>query len=370
MLRPHKVLVALVLIAVQFVPLAATIHELPKKLNHFAFGSCAKERLPQPIWEQVIAQNPQLFLFLGDNMYADTWKADGKNLSSQPVTDPARIVEAYNVLAAKPGFARLRSTTPMLGIWDDHDYGANDAGKEYPLKEASQQHFLDFFGFSANDPVRQQQGIYHSRITGSEGQRVQFIMLDTRYHRDPLNDNPQGRPWGKGPYLPVTAPESTILGEAQWLWLEQELKKQADIRFIASSIQVVAYQHAWESWGNFPEQRQKLYNLIAETKAEGVIFLSGDRHLTEASVDQGQLGAVVPYPMWDLTSSGMTDEVVPVDEINSFRRGAVYRGTTFATVSIEWAENNQDTQVVFRALDENSALINEQRIRLDALKLK
>ena len=109
---------------------------LPDNLTHFAFGSCAKERLPQPIWQTIADTNPQLFLFVGDNMYADNWMADGKTLDYSPVTKPERIAEAYATLAAKPGFAQFRQNTPILAVWDDHDYGADNAGAGFPMADS------------------------------------------------------------------------------------------------------------------------------------------------------------------------------------------------------------------------------------------
>jgi len=343
---------------------------LPTTLNQFAFGSCAKERLPQPIWSEVLNTNPQLFLFIGDNQYADVWKWDGKRYQKAPVVDPARFVEAYDMLAAKPGFAKLRETVPLLGTWDDHDYGANDAGKEYPLKAEAQTAFLDFFGFDDDDPIRNQAGIYHSRMVETQGNKVQFVMLDTRYHRDSLTRNPNGRPKGLGPYIPNSDRSTSMLGEDQWQWLAQELKKPADIRFIISSIQVVSYEHSWESWGTMPHERQRLYDLIADTKANGVIFLSGDRHLTEIAVDKGQGGATVPYPIWDFTASGMTDKVRPVDEANQYRVGEPYRGSHFGTITIDWQTEVQDTTITFKAITDKGELIHSQSVTLADLVVR
>lgn len=343
---------------------------MPANISKFAFASCAKERKPQPIWRQIAATNPDLFLFIGDNVYADYWKADGETLAMSPVTEVERFARAYNTLSNNPEFAAFRRSVPMLATWDDHDYGANDAGKHYPLKRASQQHFLDFFGFSKDDPIRQQEGVYYSKVIGEKGRRVQFILLDTRYHRDDLIKHEQDNSHGAGPYVGNTNPSASMLGEAQWQWLEQQLQQPAEIRFIISSIQVVAYEHGYESWGTMPLERQRLYDLIARTNANATILLSGDRHLTEVSVDRGELGARVPYPIWDLTSSGMTDDIKPVDEHNTFRQGAVYRGSHFATIDIDWQENLEDTQIVFKALTQTGDLINQQVIRRGDLRRK
>ena len=335
----------------------------PGSLSRFALGSCAKDRMSQPIWDEIGKAKPQLFLFIGDNQYADVWIQDGDWWHSAPVSDAARFAEAYDTVAAKPEFARFRANVPFMGTWDDHDYGANDAGKEFPLKRESQQAFLDFFEFAHDDPIREQEGIYHARTFGEAGQRVQIIMLDTRYHRDKLDRNPKGRPKNKGPYIPTADTSRSILGEEQWRWLEQQLQQPANIRFIVSSIQVVAYEHAWETWGNMPHERNRLYQLITDTKANGVILLTGDRHLTEISVDRGQLGHAPPYPLWDFTISGLTQSKSRVDEANSFRLGGVFRQTHFGTVDIDWT--SQDSAVVaLTVLDENSQILNQQQINV------
>ena len=52
---------------------------------------------------------------------------------------------------------------------------------------------------------------------------------------------------------------------------------------------------------NFPHERERLYKLLRDTRAGGVVLLSGDRHLAELSVTDAGLG----YPLFDLTSSGL-----------------------------------------------------------------
>ncbi len=339
---------------------------VPETLNRIAFGSCAKERKPQPIWNEIAKTNPDLFLFIGDNQYADWQRIDGE-LVYGPVTDPARIVEAYSTLSAIPEFAEFRQKVPLLGTWDDHDYGENDAGVDYPLKQQSQQAFLDFFGFDKSDPIRQQQGVYQSYQYGPKGKQVQIILLDTRYHRDALDEKQHET--DPGVYAATNDTTRSMLGETQWQWLEQQLLKPADVRILASSIQVVAYQHGWETWGTMPHERQRLYDLIEKTQANGVVMISGDRHLMEVSVDRGQRNEQPPYPMWDFTSSGMTDDIRRVDEPNDFRVGPVYRGTNFGEIEILWDEKPSNTKIKFTARQQSGRVLTEQFVSLSALKV-
>ena len=134
-----------------------------------------------------------------------------------------------------------------------------------------------------------------------EGKRVQVILLDTRYFRtSPLARNARAL-MTRGPYVPDPDPNSTVLGEDQWRWLAEQLRVPAEVRLIASSIQVVAEDHGWEKWMNFPHGLERLFRLIRDSGADGVILLSGDRHLAELSM----MDAGVGYPIYDLTSSGL-----------------------------------------------------------------
>ncbi|OYU89441.1 MAG: phosphodiesterase, partial [Burkholderiales bacterium PBB5] len=118
-------------------------------LQRIAFGSCINQALqPQPIWDAVLAAQPQLFVFGGDNVYAST-----------PPWSLAQLESAYATQAAVPGFAQLRRTVPHLAIWDDHDYGKNDAGAEWAQKQVAKDAFLRFWQVPANDPRRQHGGL-------------------------------------------------------------------------------------------------------------------------------------------------------------------------------------------------------------------
>ena len=334
-----------------------------KPINLIAFGSCARERREQPVWNDIIAKEPDVFLMIGDNQYADFWMRDGK-LVMQPVPNAERIREAYTTLGQKPGFIALRDQCQLLATWDDHDYGANDQGKEFPLRAQSQQEFIRFFGFPDDHPIRKQQGVYHSQLLGSGSRRVQIILLDTRYHRDPI-EKTAARRENSGPYGPTRDTNKTVLGSKQWNWLEQQLRIPADVRVIASSIQVVADEHGWETWGNFPHERKRLFELIESTKANGVVFVSGDRHLMEISCDdQSSPG----YPMWDFTSSGLTQKKEDVEEPNRHRIGPVKREQNFGVIRFDWRQQPESTRIHLEGYGAQGKLLTRQTILLDDLK--
>lgn len=233
---------------------------LPKRI---AFGSCADQEKPQPILDEVVAREPDLFVYLGDNIYGDT-------------EDMALLRRKYDQLGEKREFRALRAEVPTFAIWDDHDYGVNDGGKEYPMKEASKKVFLDFWREPCESSRRARPGIYHSHLFEGQGRVLQLILLDTRTFRDPLARNPVAS-W-KNDYHPDPDPAKTLLGEAQWRWLSEELRRPADVRIIASSIQFAHEYNGWESWTNLPGELLKMLRIIGEAGANGVVFISGDVH--------------------------------------------------------------------------------------------
>jgi len=300
-------------------------------IRRIAMGSCIRQDRPQPIWDGVAAYQPDVFLMLGDNVYGDT-------------DDMDVLRRKYAALAANAGFAAIRRTVPILAVWDDHDYGANDAGREYPMRRASQGVFLDFFGVPADSPLRTREGIYRAVTVGPPGRRVQFICLDTRYHRSPLAELPADlrKPRG-GPYRPTDDPSATVLGAEQTAWLAGVLAEPAEVRIVMSSIQVAFTGHQWEHWGNFPGERARLLRLIRDSGAGGVIFVSGDRHAAEISrIPAGPDAAA--YPLYDLTASSLNQGMPPgtSDDPNPLRVGPHHRDANFGTIDIDWADGDED----------------------------
>ena len=333
-------------------------------LTRIAFGSCAKQDKPQPIWDAIVELKPQLFVFLGDNIYGDT-------------IDMNVMQEKYNLLRNQPGYQKLKQTCPVLATWDDHDFGANDAGTEYPMKRESQKVFLDFFEAPKDDPRRFHEGVYSSQVVGPVGKRVQLILLDTRYFRSPLKSGfKPGEPGEgyRGQYVPNTDPQATVLGGEQWKWLEQELNVPAEVRLIGSSIQLIADEHGFEMWGLFPLERSRFLKLLRETRANGVVILSGDRHLSEISrILPGEKDGI-GYPLIDATSSSLNAPsgnlnkagVRFVNEINSHRVGLEYFDTNFGTVVIDW--DQPDPVVRLQVRDEKGAVVLQHRMSLSQLQ--
>ncbi|UOF01624.1 alkaline phosphatase D family protein [Bdellovibrio reynosensis] len=293
-------------------------------ITTIAFGSCANQDQPEPLWKDISAANPDLFLFLGDNIYAST-----------PTQKP--IAEQYRKLDQIPEYRAIREQVPFLATWDDHDYGLRDGGKDWQGKEAARRDFINYWSYVRNSIPFEQNGIYHAKVIGPKKKAVQVIMLDTRYFRSALLEKPgnEGKAYD---YLPNE--EGTILGDAQWNWLEEQLKKPASVRIIVSSIQMIANEPKYEKWGNFPKERQRFFDLLKKTKAKNVVILSGDRHI--ASIAKTQ---VKNYgDLYEITASS-------INRANSFSDsdkeyiGAVYNKENFGLASIDWKKKKMQVEI-------------------------
>ena len=294
-------------------------------LERVAFGSCLDQAYPEPIWNAVIAAKPQLFLMMGDMVYGDV-----TNLEDPAIPELRR---AYRVQARQAELARARAAFPFLAIWDDHDYGLNDAGGEFPLKQATLSAFREFWQLEA---PQQHEGLYHSRIIGPAGKRVQLIFLDNRWFRSTLKRKTameRAASAVRGPYAPDDSAEKTMLGPEQWAWLEGELKKPAEIRLLVSSVQTIATGHALEHWGNFPKERERLFQLLKRSGAKGLMVLSGDRHWAAIYAEDDALA----YRLIEVTASALNKPAPATDSPEPARISDAYNAPNFGLLEIDWA---------------------------------
>lgn len=327
-------------------------------IKKIAFGSCATQQRPCPIWSTIADYQADWLLLLGDNIYADI--VEGR---LKPAT-PERIQEAYDELARVPAFLRLRQQTPIFATWDDHDYGNNDAGVEWEHKDAAAKMFHDFFGTPSDSPLRKQRGIYDAKIIGPPGKRVQMIMLDTRYFRSELEKGTEPLPGFRGkPYVATSGENVTMLGDAQWKWLAEQLKQPAELRIIGSSIQVLSDDHPFEKWGNMPDERERLFELIQAQEASGVVIISGDRHLGEISVDNDAVG----YPLYDITASGLNQANLGwrMPELNIRRHSSLPYGNHYGSIEIDW--DAEDPVVSLQLRHEDGEIAVQSRVPLSKL---
>lgn len=324
-------------------------------ISKIAFGSCASEKKPQPILDLVVQHKPDVFVYLGDNIYGDTH--DMKLLQSK-----------YDSLAAKPEFRRLKQSVKILATWDDHDYGWNDAGKYYPFKKESKEIFLNFFDEPQASARRKHEGLYTSYFFEGNGKKLQLILLDNRTFRSDLRLyrgelSRQTKYFYPLDYYPHQIEDSILLGEEQWNWLEGELKKPADLRIIGSGSQFGISYNGYEAWANFPHEQKRFIDLVKRTRANGVVFISGDVHYAEISKIQPR----DCYPIYDVTSSGLTSTWLFATPNDNRIEGPVM-DNHFGLISIDWIA--KDPLIKMEIWDINNNQRIEHSIRLSEIRFK
>ncbi len=331
-------------LAIALLALAAcrsAVQEPP--VTSIAFGSCGHQDEAQPVLSLAASYKPDAFVFLGDNIYGDT-----------DVMDTLRA--KYARWMAGADFKALAAATRIFATWDDHDFGRNDAGKEYPFKDSSKAIFLQAFQVPDSSDRRKHAGIYDVVYLQQGDKRIQLILLDVRTFRNRLlyfdakKDTMPAGFFYTPDYKVHSSPDSTLLGEAQWGWLKEVLQAPADLRLICSGSQFGITYNGYEAWANFPHEQQRMLQLIKETRANGVLFLTGDVHYAEVS----KLEAPGLYPIYDVTASGITSTwsfATP----NANRIEGPVMHNHFGLLRIRWED---DPQISMQIID----VRNNQRI--------
>jgi alkaline phosphatase D len=264
-------------------------------IQTIAFGSCSKSDEEQVLWDDISATDPDLWIWLGDAIYGDT-------------EDMSIMRSKYNRQKSNPGYKAFHTKTPVIGIWDDHDYGINNGDKTFAAKAASRNEFFNFLDIPSNSTFRKREGAYQSYHFESVMGKVSVILLDTRYFKDPTEQK-------KGKY--VYNENIDILGNDQWKWLQEELNRGADITIIANGVQVIPKDHKYEKWANYPSSRKRLFEFLDKIDSK-VVLLSGDRHFGELS----QITLESGKRLSEITTSGMTHTYEGLtEEYNEHRVG-------------------------------------------------
>ncbi len=305
--------------------------DFQQQLSTIAFGSCNNQEKDQAMWKPILLNQPDLWVWLGDNIYADT-----DNMQA--------MARMYHKVRSQPDYNKLCAQSSIMGIWDDHDYGVNDGDKNYSKRRQSKELMLKFLDVPLSNPVWKHEGAYQAYTIGPAGSQVKFILLDGRYFRDELKANPGGTP------RYFVNETGDMLGEAQWKWLEAELRNStAQIHIIGCGVQFIHDEHAFEKWGNFPVARKRLLDLLAQIKPTKTMLISGDRHISEVSkMELPGLG----YPLYDFTSSGLTHAYAGnTTEPNRFRVSPLVNQRSFGILRIDWSGATPKITMEARGLD-------------------
>ena len=329
-------------------------------LNNFTFGSCYYGRLSTnlTIFNAIKQHHSNLWLWLGDAAYVD----EPNLLYYYKQTHPnnwTRVEEIFNTSKSNKHYQEMISRTPVIGIWDDHDYGINDGNGLFAEKEIAKKYFLDFLDVPKQHHRRTQgKGIYATYSFGSGYKTVRLILLDVRYNKTTyfLNRN------------------TDMLGEEQWQWFENVLRDANEsFIFIGSGTQILPFNRiVSEAW--YGNSRRRLFDLIGKYQKNGVILLTGDVHYAQIS----KTFCVLPnigYDLYELTSSGLShflnvsyyvDKLLP----NSYNYGPSYSGYNFGEVKINWGNSLIDSSVSLSIWDIDNKKQLEVVLKYEDLEFK
>jgi phosphodiesterase/alkaline phosphatase D-like protein len=155
------------------------------------FGSCNKQNLlnsSASIYASMTSVKSDVFIWLGDIIYTD--KMNNRFLLSFRADDTESVRQKFTTWKRSDANVKLENSTSLLmGVWDDHDFGINDGGTEHEFKTETQQIFLDYMNVPLDSPRRLRQGVYSSEVIGEAGERVRIILLDARFHRDAIGSD-------------------------------------------------------------------------------------------------------------------------------------------------------------------------------------
>lgn len=287
-----------------------------------AFGSCLDQENPQPIWNSIYKEDIDSFVFLGDNVYGD--------ISSGKLN---KMREAYKLQAKMIPSWLFKKNVEM--IWDDHDFGENDGGSSYPLRQEAQKLYLDFWEIP-NDDIRQQRdGIYANKILYIDNFIINLILLDTRYFRSDLKKTKGLKPV----YLKNEELNATILGNKQWSWLMEVMKIKSDLTIVATSIQLLPTEHRFEKWSNFPSDHFKLKKLL-KSQSRPIIVISGDRHQGAIYNDEN---------IYEITSSSLNKTISSIfrrpKEVDKYMLGEMFAGENYGLITINTNKKIIDLEI-------------------------
>ena len=300
----------------------------------FGLGSCLDQDREQSIWSSIKKEELDGFIFLGDNVYGDL--PNGKLL---------KMERAYQIQKKRlPSW--LIDEKEILAIWDDHDFGLNDGGGDYPYKKDAEKMFLNFWNIPQTDLRRNREGIYFKQTKEIEGTKVEIIGLDTRYFRSKLKGK-------KNAYEQNNDSKATILGQDQWAWLEESISNSiADVIVILSSIQILATNHPYEKWDNFPLERKRLLEILANaSKDRSIIAVTGDRHKSGIYQNKNFL---------EITASSLNKSASRGEETDPLLIGKTYPMKNYGLLNIEPSKN----KITISIHDKNGQKLNSKTINI------
>jgi alkaline phosphatase D len=309
-----------------------------------AFGSCFfyYDR-PAPAFDAIRADRPDVFVMAGDNCYyvQNEWQSSPSMMAAQ--------LRNRN----HDGFRRLAEATPVLGIWDDHDFGPDDEDGRFENKAASLAVFRRVWA-QRDYGTEAVTGIFSTVRMGP----VELFLLDGRYDR---------------------IERAEILGKAQLDWLFAQLKASAaPVKLLVSGSQVLPEAAAtldWECWRrDAPGELEHLISFLEQHDIRGVVLASGDVHLGYLLHENGRSlpGGRVGPELWELTSSPLANDTWAQTVAGSGRPDRYIvkelESINYGIVDVDLDRTGEEIRLVLK--DESGAVLVNQPIALDQLRVR
>lgn len=309
--------------------------------NRIAFGSCSSQYYEQVIWDSILSRQPDLFVWGGDAIYADTKIPFTKDPEAGQAT-PDVLRKLYNEQREHPKYKILRETVPVLLAIDDHDYGVNNGDRTYRYRTESAIaaicEFIEQEGTSMCDRAKQGLGMYGVRVMDFRRPKGQEMLTDKEAGLDPdvvsdlataetmplsdrsvaiftLDVRSNRTPYTKKG-LDSYDYSGDFLGERQWQWFEEAIKRSsAAVNVVVQGMQVHADRVGtteMEFWSNFPASQHRLYQALLQENVQAPILISGDVHFAQLlRKDCRRFGNTKQIsehttPLLEITTSGMT----------------------------------------------------------------
>lgn len=307
-----------------------------------ALGSChyaseaAYDRPGEPyggdyqVFDNIAAKNPDMMLWLGDNIYLR--EADWSSRSG--------ILYRYSHMRKQPYLQKLLASCPQYAIWDDHDFGPNDATGSWAHKDLSLEAF-NLFWMNNGQGAAGVPGI----TTAFQYNDIGFFLLDNRYHR--TNERMKD------------SCSREMLGDGQVKWLIDALKgSNASFKVVAIGSQVLNSEALYENYAQYPCERERLLEAITREGIKNVVFVTGDRHHSELS--KLEKNGIL---MYDITASPLSSKVGNSRDNEKNRNrveGSLQLKRGFATLDVRGDRKNRELVLQFN--DSNGQLLYEQII--------
>ena len=320
-----------------------------------ALGSCYFLSDPDPllgragyaggfeIFDAIAAKKPDVMLWLGDNLY----------FQRPDYLDPVAMSARHRSHRGHPSLARLLTATSHIAIWDDHDYGWNNADASYPLKGEALRLFKAYWA-NPSYGLPEVPGVFGFAQHGD----VDFILTDGRYYRS--HDR-----------LPDT-PAKVMFGSAQMEWLKgMLLNARGAVKLFASGSQIWNEATRYDTLYQFPAEQKALEDFLLAQRIDRLLFVTGDRHFTELLRVDRSTASPDAYPFYEFTSSPLTSDPWEKPEQRELDNPRVVPGTLvgkrqFGLIRITGPGN--DRSIALESYDQKGELLWRQELRANDLR--